>query len=56
MFPYSEASWSVVDGPMFIGWGTILPGVTTLIAAAICVAVLVIGQRSEAAKTKGFDK
>ena len=25
MFPYSEASWSVVDGAMFMGWGTALP-------------------------------
>lgn len=55
MFPYDEASWSVVDGAMFIGWGTILPGLTTLIAAAICVAVLVFGQRSETAKAKRFD-
>jgi hypothetical protein len=44
MFPYSEASWSVVDGAMFMGWGTALPGITTLIAAAICVFVLVVGQ------------
>ena len=38
MFPYSEASWSVVDGAMFMGWGTALPGITTLIAAAILFA------------------
>ena len=56
LFPYDEASWSAVDGAMFIGWGTALPGLTTLIAAAICVGVLVIGQRSEAAKAKAFDK
>jgi hypothetical protein len=48
MFPYSEASWSVVDGAMFMGWGSALPGITTLIAAAICVFVLVVGQSSEA--------
>ena len=40
MFPYSEASWSVVDGAMFMGWGSALPGIATLIAAAICVFVL----------------
>lgn len=56
MFPYEEASWSAVDGAMFIGWGTALPGITTLIAVIICIAVLVIGQRSEAAKAKAFDK
>jgi hypothetical protein len=56
LFPYDEASWSAVDGAMFIGWGTALPGIATLIAAIICVAVLVIGQKSEAAKAKAFDK
>lgn len=56
MFPYDEANWSVVDGAMFMGWGTSLPGICTFIAAVICVAVLVIGQRSETAKAKAFDK
>lgn len=56
MFPYEEASWSVVDGAMFMGWGGALPGLTTLIAMIICVAVLVIGQKSETAKAKHFDK
>ena len=56
MFPYPEATWDVVDGAMFIGWGTSLPGITTILAAAICVLVLVIGQRSETAKAKTFDK
>ncbi|MCH9748122.1 MAG: hypothetical protein K0U57_08895 [Alphaproteobacteria bacterium] len=56
MFPYEEASWSVVDGAMFMGWGSSLPGITTLIAAIICVLVLVIGQKSEAAKARAFKK
>ncbi|MGC1498302.1 MAG: hypothetical protein WA790_21025 [Sulfitobacter sp.] len=56
MFPYEEASWSVVDGAMFIGANTSLPGLTTLVAVVICVAVLVIGQRSETAKAKAFDE
>lgn len=56
MFPYAEATWDVVDGAMFMGWGTALPGLATFIAAVICVAVLVIGQRSETAKAKAFDK
>ncbi len=55
-FPYDEASWSVVDGAMFMGWGGASPGFYTFIAAAICVAVLVIGQGSEAKKAKRFDK
>ena len=55
MFPYDEASWSVVDGAMFAGWGTALPGLATFAAAVICLAVLVYGQRSETAKAKRFD-
>ena len=55
MFPYQEASWSVVDGAMFIGWGTSLPGWATAISAIICAVVLVIGHMSEAEKAKKFD-
>lgn len=53
-FPYEEATWSVVDGAMFTGWGTSVPGWTTFIAAVICCAVLVVGQKSEMAKAKRF--
>lgn len=53
-FPYDEASWSVVDGAVFMGWGSAAPGFYTLIAAVICAAALVYGQRSEAQKTKAF--
>jgi len=56
MFPYDEASWSVVDGAMFMGWGSALPGITTALAAVACIVVLVIGQRGETAKAKHFDK
>lgn len=56
MFPYPEATWDVVDGAMFMGWGTALPGITTFLAIVACVLVLVIGQRSETAKAKAFDK
>lgn len=56
MFPYDEASWSAADGAMFMGWGGSLPGIATFIAAVICVVVLVVGQRSETAKAKSFDK
>lgn len=55
-FPYDEASWSVVDGAMFMGWGSAAPGLYTFIACVICVAVLVYGQRSETNKTKAFTK
>ena len=56
MFPYEEATWDVVDGAMFMGWGTALPGFMTFVAAVICVLVLVVGQRSETAKAKRFDR
>lgn len=54
MFPYDQADWSVVDGAMFMGWGTSLPGLTTAIAAIICVVVLVIGQRAETRRASRF--
>ena len=41
-FPYDEAAWSVVDGAMFMGWGTAMPGVYTAIAAAVCAYVQAI--------------
>lgn len=53
-FPYDEASWSVVDGAMFMGWGSAMPGLYTLIAAIICAAVLFIGHRSEKNKASKF--
>ncbi len=54
-FPYDEASWSVVDGAMFIGWGSAMPGLYTLIAAIICFAVLIVGQATEAKKTARYN-
>lgn len=56
MFPYAEATWDVVDGAMFMGWGGSLPGITTVLAMIVCVVVLVIGQQSETEKAKRFDK
>jgi hypothetical protein len=53
-FPYEEASWSVVDGAMFMGWGSAAPGLYTLLAAVICAAALIYGQVTEARKTKAF--
>jgi hypothetical protein len=53
-FPYDEANWAVVDGAMYMGHGSVMPGVYTFIAAVICVAVLFIGHKSEAAKAAKF--
>ena len=52
MFPYEKADWSAVDGPMFMLANTAWPGTFTAIAAAICVLVLVAGNRSEQAQYK----
>ena len=55
-FPYDTADWAVVDGAMFMGWGGSAPGIYTLIAAIICVAVLGVGNSSEKAKYKDAEK
>jgi len=52
-FPYDSASWDVVDGAMFMGWGSAMPGIYTLIAIIVCVYVLWSGNRSE---HKQYDK
>ena len=49
-FPYETATWDVVDGAMFMGWGSAMPGIYTFIAAAICGFVLWYGNRSEHAR------
>ncbi len=54
-FPYSEVSWSVVDGAMFIGWGSSLPAITTAISAVICLWVLIEGNRSEHKRFAKFE-
>lgn len=46
-FPYDSATWDVVDGAMFMGWGSAMPGFYTFIAAALCVYVLWEGNRRE---------
>ena len=46
-FPYESATWDVVDGAMFMGWGSSMPGLYTAIAAIVCVYVLWAGNRHE---------
>jgi len=55
-FPYDEASWSLADGAIFMGWGTAMPGLYTLIAAIICGGVLAYGHVSEKKRSQHFDK
>ena len=49
-FPYDSASWDVVDGAMFMGWGSSMPGIYTVISMVLCVVVLWAGNRSEKKK------
>ena len=51
-FPYDTADWAVVDGAMFMGWGGASPGLYTVIAIIICIAVLLVGNASEHSKYK----
>ena len=51
-FPYEPASWDGVSGPIFMGYGTSMPGVYTFIAIVLCIAALAIGQKAESAKYK----
>jgi hypothetical protein len=55
-FPFESASWDVVEGAMFIGWGTVMPGVYTLIAALICAYTLWSGNRAEQKHYRRMDK
>ena len=46
-FPGSEASWSAIEGAMYMGAGGGMPMVYTLISAAMCVWALWAGNRKE---------
>jgi hypothetical protein len=55
-FPYSEATWSVVDGAMFMGWGGVTPFFYTLISIIICIVVLLLGDNIEKSKYENVKK
>ncbi len=46
-FPFSEATWNVVDGAMFMGWGGSAPGFYTLLSAVAIVVILFLGNKKE---------
>ena len=46
-FPFDKATWDVVEGAMFMGWGGALPGLYTLIGAVACIIILWSGNKSE---------
>tara|TARA_Y200000002_G_C22640189_1_gene646589 strand:- start:996 stop:1169 length:174 start_codon:yes stop_codon:yes gene_type:complete len=55
-FPYNEASWNVVDGAMFMGWGGVTPFFYTLISIIICIVVLLWGDAIEKSKYEEAEK
>ena len=55
-FPYNEASWSVVDGAMFMGCGGVMPFFYTLISIIICIVVLLWGDAIEKSKYDEAEK
>lgn len=49
-FPYDTGSYEGVSGAIFMGFGTAAPGMFTVIAIAIAVLLLALGQKTEADK------
>ena len=49
-FPYDPASWDGVSGPIFVGAGSSMPGAFTVLAIIISIAMLAVGQKTEAGK------
>lgn len=50
-FPYDNGgTWTDVSGPIFMGYGSSMPGIFTVIGIIICIVALAIGQKGEAAK------
>ncbi|WP_341368092.1 hypothetical protein [Yoonia sp. BS5-3] len=49
-FPFENATWDGVSGPIFMGYGTALPGLFTVLSIVICIVALAVGQKAEAAK------
>ncbi|WP_198389282.1 hypothetical protein [Roseovarius faecimaris] len=51
-FPFDTPTWDGVSGAIFMGVGSAMPGLFSLIAIVICIAALVIGNTKEAGKYK----
>lgn len=49
-FPYDQGTWEGVSGAIFMGFGTSAPGIYTAIAIIVAIALLAIGQKTEADK------
>ena len=53
-FPFEEASWSVVEGAMYMGAGGPATLLYTLISAGLCVWALWSGHRKEHALYENY--
>ena len=52
-FPFETATWEGVSGAIFMGYGSAMPGIFSVIAIGLCIAALAIGQKAEA---KSYEK
>lgn len=53
-FPYDTPTWDGVSGPIFMGYGGSMPAVISVIAIAVAIGVLVVGQIAEAKSYKKY--
>ena len=53
-FPFDQATWDVVTGAMFMGWGGALPGFYTFVGVVACIAILWMGNTSEKVKYEKY--
>ncbi|MEM8582203.1 MAG: hypothetical protein AAGF50_13490 [Pseudomonadota bacterium] len=51
-FPFEQGTWEGVSGAIFMGLGTAMPGLYSVIAIAVCIGALAIGQGMESSKYK----
>ncbi len=49
-FPYDTGSYEGVSGAIFMGAGTSMPGMFTVLAIVVSVVLLAAGQATEASK------
>ncbi len=51
-FPFDQATWSAVEGAMFVGAGGAAPGVYTFLGVVACIVILFVGNKSEKERYK----
>ena len=51
-YPFDTPSWEGVNGAIFMGFGSSMPGLFSVIAIVACIAALVLGNGIELGKYK----